>query len=64
MPQIERLTQVRAILATGRVVRASEICEAMKISERSAYRYINALRKLGDEIRGEAGVGFLMKRSK
>jgi predicted DNA-binding transcriptional regulator YafY len=56
----QRLGIVRNMLLPGKVVRAKDLADAVGVSPRSVYRYIDALRDLGMNIIGEAGVGFQM----
>lgn len=56
----QRLGIVRKMLLPGKVVRAKDLAGAIGVSSRTIYRYIEALRDLGMNIIGEAGVGFQM----
>lgn len=55
-----RLDAVGEMLAPGNMVRSSDIAARIGVSERTAYRYVDALRDQGYRILGEAGVGYRM----
>lgn len=58
-------TKANAILAAlgdGEVTTAHKLAECVKVSERTVYRYIKDLRAGGAPIRGEAGMGFQLRR--
>jgi len=62
MRPADRLFQIILLLRNGRVVTATQLAEAMEVSERTIYRDIADLVKSGAPIDGEAGVGYRLRR--
>lgn len=60
----ERAERLREILAscTGHVVTAAALAEKLGVTERTIYRYVDILREEGHDVRGEPGVGFLLRQ--
>ena len=63
MSRTERLLALMQQLRTGRRPRqAQELAHALGVSLRTLYRDIDLLRAQGADIRGEAGVGYVLKK--
>lgn len=63
MSRTERLLALMQQLRTGRRPRqAHELAHALGVSLRTLYRDIDLLRTQGADIRGEAGVGYVLKK--
>ena len=63
MSRTERLLALMQQLRTGRRPRqAHELAHALGVSLRTLYRDIDLLRAQGADIRGEAGVGYVLKK--
>lgn len=63
MSRTERLLALMQQLRTGRRPRqAHELAQALGVSLRTLYRDIDLLRTQGADIRGEAGVGYVLKK--
>lgn len=63
MSRTERLLALMQQLRTGRRPRqAHELAQALGVSLRTLYRDIDLLRAQGADIRGEAGVGYVLKK--
>ena len=63
MTRTERLLRLMQLLRHRRhPVSAETIAETLDISVRTAYRDIDTLRAQGADIRGEAGVGFMLQQ--
>ena len=63
MTRTERLLRLMQLLRHRRhPVSAETIAETLDISVRTAYRDIDTLRAQGEDIRGEAGVGFMLQQ--
>lgn len=56
-----RLSAVLDQMKPGNLIRAKDIAAALKVSERSVYRYITALRTDGHRIVGDPGVGYMLR---
>ncbi len=64
MNKSERLLQLLVLLrGKRRASTAKQLAEKMQVSERTIYRDIQSLIFSGMDIRGEAGVGYLLHRS-
>lgn len=61
MRRADRLFQIVLLLDRGRAVTARELAEALQVSERTVYRDVADLSRSGVPIKGEAGVGYLMR---
>lgn len=63
MSRTERLLALMQQLRTGRRPRqAHELAQMLGVSLRTLYRDIDLLRAQGADIRGEAGVGYVLKK--
>ena len=62
MQKTRRLLQTIRLLSQPKVTRATELARTFGISERTVYRDIKALVGAGVPIRGEAGVGYQLRR--
>lgn len=56
-----RRFHIVVMLAEGRVLTAADIMARTRSSERVVYRDIKQLRDAGLPVKGEAGVGYLMR---
>ncbi|MBI2421587.1 MAG: YafY family transcriptional regulator [Candidatus Hydrogenedentes bacterium] len=63
MRKAERLFQLVLLLRRPRVVTARELAVELQVSERTVYRDIQALVLSGVPIEGEAGVGYVLRRT-
>lgn len=61
MRRADRLFQIVLLLDRGRAVTARELAEALQVSERTVYRDVADLCQAGVPIKGEAGVGYLLR---
>jgi predicted DNA-binding transcriptional regulator YafY len=61
MRRADRLFQIVLLLGRRHAVTASELAEALEVSERTLYRDIADLSLSGVPVEGEAGVGYLMR---
>lgn len=57
-----KLDAVLAALGDHKVTTSAALAAQVKVSERTIYRYINDLRAAGAPFRGEAGMGFQLRR--
>lgn len=62
VPSFNRVEEVRKALLSGKVMRSQDLADIVGVSLRTVYRYILELRQSGEQIIGEAGVGFQMVR--
>lgn len=62
-PTLTRRAALLAALQRG-VTRGEDLAAAAGVNVRTAYRYIEALRRAGIPIRGEAGAGFYLRKTK
>lgn len=59
----QRARQRRILMMMSRrVVTAGEIAVKLNVSTRTVYRYVDALRRKGKPIIGEAGMGYMLRR--
>jgi predicted DNA-binding transcriptional regulator YafY len=58
MPRNDRLFALAALLRGQRVRTAAELAQALGVSVRTLYRDVEALRRMGVPVDGEAGVGY------
>lgn len=63
MRKAERLFQLVLLLRRPRVITARQLAEELQVSERTVYRDIQALILSGVPIEGEAGVGYVLRRT-
>ncbi len=61
MRRADRLFEIIQILRRRKIVRASDLAEALEVSERTVYRDIKDLAANGVPIDGEAGVGYILR---
>ena len=59
-----RLVETREILSSGEIMTASVVAKRLGVSNRSAYRYIATLRKLGCNIQSSTGIGYRMRENR
>lgn len=57
-----RRRQVHKALCTGRLVTAEMLADKFGVTTRTIYRDIDQLRRDGQPIIGEAGVGYVLRR--
>ena len=62
MRRADRLFQIIQFVRSHRVTTASELAQALEVSERTVYRDIRDLVLSGVPIEGEAGVGYVLRK--
>lgn len=63
MRRADRLFQIVQILRRGRVETAASLAARLEVSERTVYRDMRDLMASGAPIDGEAGVGYILRKS-
>lgn len=56
-----RRRRILRLLQTG-MITSAELAKSLRVTPRTIYREIDALRRDGHRILGEAGVGYLLKQ--
>lgn len=64
MSRIDRMFELIQVLRSAdRPLTGRELADRLEVSLRSIYRYCTALQSMGIPIEGEAGVGYILRRS-
>ena len=63
MRRADRLFQIIQLLRNRRVTTARWLADVLEVSERTVYRDIQDLMVSGVPIEGEAGIGYVLKKS-
>ena len=55
------IEKVEKLLRTGQLTTADRLAASAEVSARTVYRMVSRLRSQGLRVRGEAGVGYLVR---
>lgn len=61
---VTRAGAVLAALGDHEIKRADDLAVSVGVSARTIYRYMRDLRAAGHQIKGEAGIGYQLKRER